>query len=146
MWESCRELFKESKILPFSSQHIYSLYYCLLLITGIILFQIVYIITLIPDERAPTGAPFERAWGKNWRGALSWTWKMRLDYGLQYIGFSRPLSQPMRVTVLSDPLKKVENLWGGHWSYSPSEERWDGSLRSGRQADNNPHNWELYRI
>ena len=36
--ESCRELFKELKILPLSSQYIFRL------------FQIVYIITLIPDK------------------------------------------------------------------------------------------------
>ena len=48
--ESCRKLFKELKILP-PYQSIYSLYCCLLLIIGIILFQIVYIITIIPDKK-----------------------------------------------------------------------------------------------
>jgi hypothetical protein len=51
--ESCRELFKELKILTLSPQHhsIYTLCYCLLLIIGITLFQIMYIITLIPDKK-----------------------------------------------------------------------------------------------
>jgi hypothetical protein len=44
--KSCRELFKELKILTLSSQYI--LYYCSLLITGVTLPQIVYITTLIP--------------------------------------------------------------------------------------------------
>ena len=45
--EPCRELFKELKILTLSSQY----YYCSLLIIGITSFQIVYIITLIPNEK-----------------------------------------------------------------------------------------------
>jgi len=48
--ESCRELFKELKILTLSSQYIFSLF-CLLLIIGINLFQILCTITLIPDEK-----------------------------------------------------------------------------------------------
>jgi len=50
--ESCRELFKELKILPLHST--YSLYYCSLLIIGIVLFKIVYIITVIPDKKCFT--------------------------------------------------------------------------------------------
>jgi hypothetical protein len=46
--ESCRELFKELKILT-THHSIYSVCYCSLLIIGITLFQIVYLITLIPD-------------------------------------------------------------------------------------------------
>jgi len=45
--ECCRELFKEIKILTLSLQYIFSL----LLIIGITLFQIVYIITLIPGKK-----------------------------------------------------------------------------------------------
>jgi len=47
--ESYRELFQEPKI--HSHHSIYSLYYCSLLIIGITLFQMLYIITLIPDEK-----------------------------------------------------------------------------------------------
>ena len=47
--EYCRELFKELIILTPSSS-IYSLSYCSLPITGITLFQIVYILTLIPNQ------------------------------------------------------------------------------------------------
>jgi len=42
--ESCRELFKELKILPLSSQYIFSL------LLFIVLFKLVYIITIIPDK------------------------------------------------------------------------------------------------
>jgi len=47
--ESCRELFKELKILPFASQYIFSLLLFVVLNRGI-LPQIVFIITLTPDK------------------------------------------------------------------------------------------------
>jgi len=48
--ESCRESFKELKILTLSSQYI-SLCYCLLFIIGVTVPQIVYIIALTPDKK-----------------------------------------------------------------------------------------------
>jgi hypothetical protein len=36
--------------------------------------------------------------------------KMKLDWGLQFIGFSRTLSQLMRITVLLDLSRQVGNL------------------------------------
>jgi len=48
--ESCRELIKELKILTLSSQFVFSLLLFVVII-GITLFQIVYTITLIPDEK-----------------------------------------------------------------------------------------------
>jgi hypothetical protein len=47
--EICRELFKELKILPLSSQYIFSLLLFIVNSRGY-LFQIVCIITIIPDK------------------------------------------------------------------------------------------------
>jgi len=53
-WDLCigslgEKSFQELKILPLLSHHV-SLYYYSLLIIGIILFKIVYNITMIPDK------------------------------------------------------------------------------------------------
>jgi hypothetical protein len=48
--ESCRELFKELKILPLSSQYIFSLLLFVVII-GITLFQIMHTIAIIPDKK-----------------------------------------------------------------------------------------------
>jgi hypothetical protein len=48
--ESCRESFKELKILAFH-RSIFSLCYCLLFIIWVTLPQIVFIITLTPDQK-----------------------------------------------------------------------------------------------
>jgi hypothetical protein len=47
--DSCRELFKELKILTLSSQYIFSI--LLFVVNNIILFQITHIITLILDTK-----------------------------------------------------------------------------------------------
>jgi len=41
---------------------------------------------------------------------------MKLDWGLQFIGFSRPLYQFTRITVLLDLLRQAGNLVSGLWS------------------------------
>jgi len=58
---------------------------------------------------------------------------MKLDWGLQFIGFSRPLSQLTRIIVLLDLLRRADNLLSRLWNCNSSEEKRDGSLISADQ-------------